>query len=62
MDQAIIAGAIITIAGAGGAWLKAHEQRISATEAVVQKLDKLVDLMLEEKLAQREAKTNGKSA
>jgi hypothetical protein len=59
MDDMLFAAIVIPIASAGGAWLKAHEQRISAAEAVIQKLDTLTDLLIEEKLSQRKEKTRG---
>lgn len=51
----------MVVAAGGGAWLRAHEQRIAASESavavmdvVVQKIDKFMDLMIEEKLKQRD--------
>ena len=61
MEDPILAGIIITVAGAGGAWLKSHEQRISASEEVIKKVDQLVTLMLQERLERQDSK-HGKSA
>lgn len=56
MGDPIIAGAMIAAVSAGGAWLKSHEQRISAAEEVIKKVDQLVTLMLEERLEKQEPK------
>ena len=61
MNDPILAGILITVAGAGGAWLKSHEQRLSAAEEVIKKVDQLVTIMLEERLEKRETQ-HGKSA
>ena len=60
MESELLAGFTLAVAAGGGAWLRAHEQRLAATESaiavntvVVQKLDKFMDLMIEEKLKQR---------
>lgn len=49
----MIAGAIILSLGGAGAWIKSVEQRLSATEALIEKVDELVTLLLEDRLDHR---------
>lgn len=39
--------------GAGVAWIKSVESRLSATQAIIDKIDHLVTLLLEDRLDQR---------
>jgi hypothetical protein len=54
MEDSVIAGAMIGIIAGGGAWLRTHEARISASEAIIKKIDTLVDLLIAEKLQEKD--------
>lgn len=45
-----VAGLIILSLGGGAAWITSVERRLSATEALIAKIDKLVDVFLEDRL------------
>lgn len=45
--------ASLALAGAGGVWVRAVENRLTSNEVVIKKIDELVTLMLEDRLAER---------